>query len=112
MVGINSINGLIAGFSIQIVPASRRILNDGSGNVLPPTPVAPGGTSTLFFTGAGDVVPQIFSGFAPDSSTAVACDLPVFHSVARGSDGGRSSGVLYNLVSLVFRLKHWWEWSS
>jgi uncharacterized protein (TIGR03437 family) len=75
VIGINN-NGLIAGFPIQVVPASPGIFNDGAGNVFPAVSVAPGGTSLLFFTGAGEVSPQIFSGFAPNPSDSIS-DLPV-----------------------------------
>jgi uncharacterized protein (TIGR03437 family) len=75
VIGINN-NGLIAGFPIQVVPASPGIFSDAAGNIVPAATVAPGGTSILFFTGAGDVTPQIFSGFAPAASTALS-NLPV-----------------------------------
>ncbi len=75
VVGINN-NGLIAGFPIQVVPASPGIFNDGAGNVFPAVTVAPGGEAVLFFTGAGEVSPQIFSGFAPNPSDSIS-DLPV-----------------------------------
>ena len=75
VVGINN-NGLIAAFPIQVVPASPGILVDSTGTIVPSATVAPGGTGTLFFTGAGDVSPQIFSGFAPSSTTSLS-NLPV-----------------------------------
>jgi uncharacterized protein (TIGR03437 family) len=75
VIGINN-NGSIAGFPIEVVPASPGIFNDGAGNVFPAVSVAPGGTSQLFFTGAGEVSPQIFSGFAPNPSDSIS-DLPV-----------------------------------
>lgn len=75
VVGINN-NGQIAGFPIQIAPSAPGIFADADGNLVPSATVAPGGTGTLFFTGAGDVTPQIFSGFAPSGTTAVT-SLPV-----------------------------------
>ena len=75
VIGINN-NGLIAGFPIEVGPASPGIFNDGAGNVFPAVSVAPGGTSVLFVTGAGEVSPQIYSGFAPSPSDTIS-DLPV-----------------------------------
>jgi uncharacterized protein (TIGR03437 family) len=75
VISVNN-NGLVAGFPIQIVPASPGILADDKGAILPSATVAPGGTGTLFFTGAGEVSPHIFSGFAP-APTAAVSSLPV-----------------------------------
>ena len=49
---------------LLIVPAAPGIFADSTGSVVPVATVAPGGTTTLFFTGAGEVSPHIFSGFA------------------------------------------------
>jgi uncharacterized protein (TIGR03437 family) len=68
VLGINN-HGMIAGFPVQIVPAAPGIATDGAGNVSPAASVALGGTTTLYFTGVGDVSPQIPSGFAPSSSS-------------------------------------------
>jgi uncharacterized protein (TIGR03437 family) len=75
VLGIDN-NGQIAGFAFQLAPAAPGIFADASGNLLPNAAVAPGGTTTLYLTGAGDVSPLIATGQAPSSSTPVA-SLPV-----------------------------------
>jgi uncharacterized protein (TIGR03437 family) len=104
VIGINN-NGLIAGFSIQVVPASPGIFGDSTGNVVPAATVAPGGTGILFFTGAGDVTPQIFSGFAPAATTPLA-SLPAPLSPVSVTVGGAPAfvqflGIPAGLVGVV-----------
>ncbi len=104
VVGINN-NGLIAGFPIQVVPASPGIFGDSAGNVVPEATVAPGGTGILFFTGAGDVTPQIFSGFAPAATTPLA-SLPAPLSPVSVTVGGAPAfvqflGIPAGLVGVV-----------
>jgi len=104
VVSVNN-NGLVAGFPIQIVPASPGILVDDKGTIVPAAPIAPGGTGTLFFTGAGEVSPLIFSGVAP-SPTASISSLPVPLLPVSVTVGGqpafiRFQGIPAGLVGVV-----------
>jgi uncharacterized protein (TIGR03437 family) len=71
VIGVNN-NGQIAGIQVQVTPASPGIISDASGAVLPTSTVKQGGTTTLYFTGAGDVNPLIISGAAQPSTTPVS----------------------------------------
>ena len=77
VLGINN-NGQIAGYPIQIAPASPGIYADANGNLLPSASVAQGGLTTLYVTGAGDVSPALKTGFSPPpvTSAAPASGLP------------------------------------
>ena len=64
-------NGQIAGFQFQLSPSAPGIFADANGNLAPNSTVQQGGITTLFFTGAGVVSPQIDTAFAPSSQTPV-----------------------------------------
>jgi len=68
VLGVNN-NGQIAGFQFQLSPSAPGIFADSNGNLAPNSTVKQGGIATLYFTGAGDVSPQIPTAFAPDSQT-------------------------------------------
>jgi len=74
VISVNN-NGQIAGFPIQVTPSSPGILSDAAGVLIPTSTVKQGGTTSLYFTGAGEVSPATYSGFA-FSLTASASSLP------------------------------------
>jgi uncharacterized protein (TIGR03437 family) len=70
VLGVNN-NGQIAGFQFQLSPSAPGIFADSNGNLAPNLTVQQGGITTLYFTGAGVVSPQIKTAFAPSSQTPV-----------------------------------------
>jgi uncharacterized protein (TIGR03437 family) len=74
-IGVNN-NGEVSSYAVQVTPASPGIFSDPSGAILPTSSVKQGGTTTLYFTGAGEVNPLLLSGSAPSSTTSVSA-LPV-----------------------------------
>ncbi len=74
VLGVNN-NGQIAGFQFQMSPSSPGVFADSKANLVPSSTVVQGVETTLYLTGAGDVTPQIPTGFAPDSGTPLP-DLP------------------------------------
>jgi len=77
VLGVNN-NGQIAGYQIQIAPASPGIYSDAGGNLAPKATVAQGALTTLFVTGTGDVSPALRTGVSPPaiSVSAPASSLP------------------------------------
>jgi uncharacterized protein (TIGR03437 family) len=74
VLGVNN-NGQIAGFQFQMSPSSPGVFADSKANLVPNSTVVQGVPTTLYLTGAGDVTPQIATGFAPDSGTPLQ-ELP------------------------------------
>jgi uncharacterized protein (TIGR03437 family) len=64
VLGINN-NGQIAGFQFSIAATAPGIFADTSGNLAPTSTVTRGGIVTLYMTGAGEVNPQITTGYGP-----------------------------------------------
>jgi uncharacterized protein (TIGR03437 family) len=62
-------NGQVAGFPLQIVPAAPEIFADAANNLVPKATVAAGGTTSLYYTGDGDVTPAQLTGFSPSTAT-------------------------------------------
>jgi len=70
VLGVNN-NGQIASFVFQVSAAAPGIFVDGSGNAVPNSTAARGGTIVLFVTGEGDETPALTTGWTPDPSTAL-----------------------------------------
>ena len=64
MIGVNN-NGQIAAYQIDIQPAAPAIFTDDNGFLSSQTTVAPGGTATMYISGAGEVSPALPDGFLP-----------------------------------------------
>jgi uncharacterized protein (TIGR03437 family) len=69
VLGINN-NGQIAGFQFSIAPSAPGIFADAGGSLSPTSTVAQGGTTTLFFAGAGELSNLIPTGYSPTSGLA------------------------------------------
>jgi uncharacterized protein (TIGR03437 family) len=77
VIGVNN-NGQIAGFATKITPSSPGIFADAAGVLIPTSTVKQGGTTTLVFTGAGEVSPATYSGYAfPLTASASSLPKPV-----------------------------------
>jgi uncharacterized protein (TIGR03437 family) len=64
VLGINN-NGQIAGFQFPIAATAPGIFADASGNLAPTSTVTRGGIVTFYMVGAGEVNPQITTGYGP-----------------------------------------------
>jgi len=71
VVGVNN-NGQIGGFQFQVAPSAPGIYADANGNAIGASAVTPGGSSTVYFTGAGDITPALRTGLAYLPSVAVS----------------------------------------
>jgi uncharacterized protein (TIGR03437 family) len=104
VLGVNN-NGAIAGFQFQIAPSSPAILSDSSGNVAGITSVSPGGTTTIYVVGVGEVSPALKSGFSPSPLTPVASDpkpvLPLSVTVGGTPAFVQYVGVAPGLIGLA-----------
>src|ERR1017187_6888640 len=64
VLGIDN-NGQIAGFQFTIAATAPGIFADASGNLAPTATVTRGGMVTFYMVGAGEVAPQILTGYGP-----------------------------------------------
>jgi uncharacterized protein (TIGR03437 family) len=77
ILGINN-NGQVAGFPIQLAAAAPGIFTDANGNVAGQPTVQPGGITTVYFTGGGEVSPELKTGWAyPDPGISLVQPLSV-----------------------------------
>ena len=67
VLGIDN-NGQVAGFQFTIAATAPGIYADGSGNLAPTSTVTRGGTVTFYLAGAGEVAPQILTGYGPTAA--------------------------------------------
>ena len=71
VIGVNN-NGQVAGLRFQMAASAPGIFADSKGNAAPSETVAPGGTATIYVTGAGDVSPAFPSIFAAPPGTVLS----------------------------------------
>lgn len=69
-------NGQVAGYMFQVAPSAPGILSDGKGGILGATSVKPGGYSSLYFTGAGDVTTALPTGIPVPTGTRSGFPVP------------------------------------
>ncbi len=74
VLGVNN-NGIIAGFSFAVSPASPGVFADANGNVVPIPTVKAGTALALYVTGTGDVNPALKTAYSPTSSSTTPVPL-------------------------------------